>query len=174
MHTHVYIYAHTCIHTYKHTWNSHETNARSWCTQWVPLRRAACFESYIHTHINTHAHTHHTHMIRMQVRGARGESLFPAQQDGLLKSNSVFRWRFFVAQESLYEVCMRVRMCAACLVSTVLYTRMLRFGAKHLWNLMPKVMNFNEFDAESHELMKFDAENHEIWRIMFCSFCKEL
>lgn len=36
------------------------------------------------------------------VRGARGESLFPPQQDGLLKTTT-FRWKFYTAETSMYE-----------------------------------------------------------------------
>lgn len=36
------------------------------------------------------------------VRGFNGESLFPLQQDGLLKTTT-FRWKFYTAEVSLYE-----------------------------------------------------------------------
>ena len=41
--------------------------------------------------------------IREQiVRGSRGESLFPPQKDGLIKT-STFRWKFYTAETSMYE-----------------------------------------------------------------------
>ena len=36
------------------------------------------------------------------VRGSRGESLFPPQKDGLIKT-STFRWKFYTAETSMYE-----------------------------------------------------------------------
>jgi len=37
-----------------------------------------------------------------QVRGAKGESLYPLQQDGMIKTTA-FRWKFYTAEESKYE-----------------------------------------------------------------------